>query len=124
MVSQQDINEVVKFFFSFQLINKLYHWNTTSYARHVASDRFNSILGDLVDKFVEVFIGRYNFKPSVGTIKIEQSYVDDSGIVLLYEQARQYLETLQTKIPDNDLMNIRDELLAEINKNLYLFRLK
>ncbi len=123
MVSQQDINEIVKFFFTFQLANKLYHWNTTSYARHVASDRFNSVLGDLVDKFVEVFIGRYKLKPILSSIKIEPTYIDDSGIVILYEQAKKYLESLQTKFTDSDLLNIRDELLAEVNKNLYLFNL-
>ena len=123
MVSQQDINEIVKFFFTFQLTNKLYHWNTTSYARHNASDRFNSVLGDLIDKFIEVFIGRYKLKPLISSIKIESTYVDDNGIVILYEQAKKYLETFQIKFTDTDLLNIRDELLAEVNKNLYLFNL-
>ena len=123
MVSQQDINEIVKFFFTFQLTNKLYHWNTTSYARHNASDRFNSVLGDLIDKFIEVFIGRYKLKPLISSIKIESTYVDDNGIVILYEQAKKYLETFQIKFTDTDLLNIRDELLAEVNKTLYLFRL-
>jgi hypothetical protein len=116
---QEFINNIVKFFFTLQLINKVYHWNTTSYARHSASDKFNSNLLSLTDKFVEVFIGRYKIKPTVNTIKV--GLINDDDIVKLFESSRKYLENIE--ILDTELLNIRDELLAEINQTLYLFRL-
>ena len=101
----------------------MYHWNTTSYPRHVASDRFDGILEDIVDKFMEVFIGRYQMKPMVHKISIEDTLITDKGIETAYKQAREILSQMQNSIPDTDLLNIRDELVGEINKNLYLFTL-
>jgi hypothetical protein len=124
MPSQDNVNEMVKFFFTLQLINKLYHWNTESHARHLATDRFNGELTSIIDKFVEVLIGRHKMKPIINTIRINETYLSDDGIVILFEEARNYLNQMGKYINDSDLLNIRDELLAEVNKTLYLFRLK
>lgn len=123
MPSQEYFNEMIQFFFTLQLLNKLYHWNTTSFARHKATDDFNSKLLDLVDKMVEVFIGRYKLKPQINKINLNSEYLTDVGIINLYEQAKRYLESINNKISHSDLLNIRDELLAEVNKMLYLFTL-
>jgi hypothetical protein len=123
MQGQEDFNEMIQFFFTLQLLNKMYHWNTTSFARHKATDAFGDTLGDLVDKFVEVFIGRFKIKPQVYKVNLNQEYLTDSGIVNLFEQTKRYLESLSNKIVSSELLNIRDELLAEVNKMLYLFTL-
>ncbi len=123
MASQEYINHLTKVFFTLKLVNKLYHWNTTSYPRHIASDRFDGVLEGIVDKFMEVFIGRYQIKPLIHKISIEDSLLTDQGIISAYKQAREFLSQMQTNIPDTDLLNIRDELVGEINKNLYLFTL-
>jgi hypothetical protein len=36
------INNLVTIFFDLQLNMKLYHWNTPTYPRHIASDKFGS----------------------------------------------------------------------------------
>jgi hypothetical protein len=59
MDSQTNINNLVKFFFTLQLNLKLYHWNTTSYSRHKASDQFGERLLSLIDRFVEVLLPDY-----------------------------------------------------------------
>ncbi len=123
MPSQEDINEMVQFFFTLQLLNKLYHWSTTSFARHKATDGFGGDLLSLVDRFVEVFMGRYKLKPAVLKVNLKADYLTDIGIVTLFEQTQRYLQNLSSRIPDNDLLNIRDEMLAEVNKMLYLFTL-
>jgi hypothetical protein len=123
MPNQQELNEIVRFLFTLQHLNKLYHWNTTSFARHKATDAFGGKLLEVTDKFVEVFIGRYKLKPSVTDIKLNQEYLTDTGVVKLFEVTKRYLENLSTKINDSDLLNIRDELLAEVNVTLYLFTL-
>jgi hypothetical protein len=101
----------------------LYHWNTASYPRHIASDRFDDVLEGIVDKFMEVFIGRYQIKPMIHRISIDDSLMTDKGIESAYKQTREILSQMQNNIPDTDLLNIRDELVGEINKNLYLFTL-
>ena len=52
MNSQEYINHLTKVFFTLKFINKLYHWNTTSYPRHISSDRFDDVLESLMDKFM------------------------------------------------------------------------
>ena len=39
-------------------------------------------------------------------------------------QIRTYLELLNNKINDSDLLNIRDELIGNINQTIYLYNLK
>jgi hypothetical protein len=60
MLNQEELNKIVKFFFTLQLSNKLYHWRTNSFARHKATCGFDDILPGLVDKFVEALIGHHN----------------------------------------------------------------
>lgn len=119
---QEKLNEITKFFFTVQHINKLYHWNTSSYSRHKASDDFNSKLLEIVDKFIEVFIGRYKLKPRVTKIQLDN--LSDEDIVEFYKKARDYIQIFDQSFNDTDLLNIRDELLAEINQTLYLFDLR
>ncbi len=124
MSAQENLNEVMRFLFSVQLINKMYHLNTTSFARHKASDAFDDSLQSHIDRFAETYIGRYNVKPVVNSVKIDQDFVSDDGIVRLYIQVKTYLENINRLFVDPDLLAIRDDLLADVNKTLYLFRLK
>ena len=124
MTPQENLNEIMKFLFTIQLINKLYHLNTTSFARHKASDAFDDSLQGHIDRFAETYIGRYNVKPIVSSIKIDQDFISDDGIARLYIQVRTYLENLNRMFTDPDLLTIRDDLLADVNKSLYLFQLK
>ena len=124
MTPQENLNEIMKFLFTIQLINKLYHLNTTSFARHKASDAFDDSLQGHIDRFAETYIGRYNVKPVVSSIKIDQDFISDDGIARLYMQVRTYLENLNRMFTDPDLLAIRDDLLADVNKSLYLFQLK
>lgn len=124
MSAQENLNEVMRFLFSVQLINKMYHLNTTSFARHKASDAFDDSLQSHIDRFAETYIGRYNVKPVVNSVKIDQEFISDDGIVRLYAQVKTYLENINRMFVDPDLLAIRDDLLADVNKTLYLFRLK
>ena len=122
--TQENLNEITTFFFKLQLLNKVYHWKTTSYARHMATDRFNGSMPPIVDKFIEVFIGRYQLKPIVSQINLRPENLTDEGIRQYFIRAKEYLQELDKFLSDTDLLNIRDELLAEINQTLYLFELK
>jgi hypothetical protein len=128
--SQNIINQIMSFLFNFQIANKLYHLTTTSFARHKAADAFDDVLLSHIDKFAEVFIGRYNVRPlfttltSMSTSSINLVTYTDSTIITLYTNARQELEKYETLFKDSELLNIRDELVADINKTLYLFNLQ
>ena len=124
MVSSEQFNNIISWFFSLKTTNKLYHWNTNYFSRHKATDEFNNKIEDLIDRFVEVFIGTYKIKPIINKIKIEDQYLSDNGIVELFELTKKFLISFDNMINDTSLLNIRDEMLAEVNKTLYLFTLK
>lgn len=110
-----------------QLLNniKLYHWNTFSYPEHKATDELYSSLGDNIDKFVEILLGkehsRINLK-YIQAIKIH-NLNDKKALIESINRYKMYLDNMTSSF-GTDLLNIRDEILGELNKFLYLLTLK
>lgn len=121
--NNDNINKIVTLFIFLQTTMKIYHWNTKSYPRHKASDEFIEKFSSNVDKFVEVFMGRHNITLNINNIEIGQQ-IDDNNVFELLERCRKSLEDFTCCIKDSELLNIRDEMLGDINQTLYLFRLR
>jgi hypothetical protein len=105
---------------------KLYHWNTTSHARHLASDKLHESLQSLVDQFTECYIGRYGRKTVMAPIKqgITLKTHDDKAISRVLAEFIQFLEQdIPRHCKSSDLLNIRDEMLAQVTQAQYLFTL-
>jgi hypothetical protein len=103
---------------------KVYHWQTKSFARHTATDGLTAKLDELIDTFVETYMGKYGRPKVSGSISV--SNFTESGARAFVAQKRKYLEVdlpKKIKSSDTDLLNIRDEILGELNKVLYLFTL-
>ena len=118
------------------IIVKLFHWETYSYAQHKSSDDLYSKLNEHIDKFMEVLLGkevyidktsnRIKFPNEELIMKIP--IIDNRDeMVLVLSEYKGYLTNIEdiykkefsiTKI--QDLMNIRDEILADINQFSYL----
>ncbi len=103
---------------------KVYHWQTKSFARHKATDDLTAALDTLIDNFVEVYMGKYGRPKVSGSIKLH-NFSESAARAFVAKQTSYLTKTLPSKIKasDSDLLNIRDEILAEINKVLYLFTL-
>lgn len=106
---------------------KMYHWMTTSHPRHVASDQLHSRLSANVDRFVEVYIGKYG-RPSVERrdSKITVKHYTDASIVAYLDGIIKFMTKDLVKMlskDDVDLFTIRDEIVADINQAKYLFTL-
>lgn len=103
---------------------KLYHWQTKQFARHKATDDLTAALDTAIDSFVESYMGRYGRPKVSGGIKLHN--FSESVAKKFVAKETKYLETdLPRKIGkgDSDLLNIRDEILAELTKVSYLFTL-
>lgn len=106
---------------------QIYHWTTPSYSRHKGSDQYVTNINGLIDTFMETLIGisgkRFALKK---TSKISLKNESDSSIIKVLRSFKTWLITeLPKSIGKNtDLMNIRDEMLSETNKTLYLFTLQ
>lgn len=129
-------SEILQTFLIITTQLKLYHWNTLSHPRHIASGQLYSELDELIDKFIEVLQGRiilenpsnleYRIKLQPNTKLILEQY-NDSNVLTLILNIKNYLtgNTLISAISNyTDLINIRDEMLAVVNKTSYLFSLK
>ncbi len=124
MNTQETFDEIMRFFFTLQILNKMYHLSTKSFARHKASDSFDDDLQKHIDKFAEVYIGRYDVKLNITSLNFNPDYLSDDGIDQYFKKSRVYLENLDRLVINSDLLSIRDDILVNINQTLYLFRLK
>jgi hypothetical protein len=104
---------------------KLYHWQTKSFARHTATDGLTSKLDETIDSFVESYMGRYGRPKVSGSIKLH-NFSESAARTFVATQTVYLTKVLPKKIgkDDTDLLNLRDELLGELNKVLYLFTLQ
>lgn len=115
---------------------KLYHWKTTSYSTHKATDQLYTDLNSKIDEFVEVMLGKpeiaynRNFILNIQNIKL-QKYNNNSDFKKEIEYYKKFMLDLSDKREFNqnnnlnvDLLAIRDEILALLNQFLYLLTLK
>jgi hypothetical protein len=106
---------------------KLYHWQTMSFSRHKATDDLVTSLDTNIDKFTESYMGRYGRpKMTVSTGKIQIYDTNDKRAPQLMKEAVQWLTKSLPKLlskDDTDLLNIRDEILGDIQQARYLFTL-
>jgi hypothetical protein len=110
-----------------QLQFKFLHWQTFGDAKHKAYGDIYDSLGDIIDKFVEAMMGKYGrveFDPEfsimfqdIKSISV-QNFMD--GITEFLVGMSDHLDSRY----DSDLLNLRDEMLADINQLKYRLTLK
>lgn len=120
-------SQIVTMLVQIQSQLKFLHWQTTSYAKHKAYGKTYETLGDLIDNFVEAMMGKYGRPkfPSEFVIGFQdissislQKFIDGSCEFLIG------LSDVLNPTTDTDLLNLRDEMLHQINKLKYLMTLK
>jgi hypothetical protein len=103
---------------------RILHWQTKSYARHKAYGEFYDAFGDLIDNLVESHMGKYGRIQIGGTIELLN--MNDIQIKDYLQEIEEFLILLTEHYDptkDSDLLNIRDEMLALVNKLMYLLTL-
>ena len=119
-----------------QMLNtiKLYHWKTTDYATHKATDQLYSDLNGKADQFVEVLLGKSDATGkdrsmilSVKSISV-RSFNNNNELKREIEKYKSFLigftnNSQMKKHYNADLIAIRDEILALLNQFLYLLTL-
>lgn len=118
----------IQFFLQMREQIKLYHWQTKSYSRHKATDGVIDSLDEHIDTYVEVYMGKYGRpKMNTRTNTLKLNNLSESTITKFIKQCINVLQTTlvkDLKPTDTDLYNLRDEMLSELNKLLYLFTLQ
>ena len=118
-------------FLEMLMMVKLFHWKTHSYATHKATDQLYDSLNDNMDKFIEVLLGKTGSRidlmnnKTISLIDLNSQESLKSKIMSL----KSYLVGLNNNkalstMSNSDLFNIRDEILGDLNKFLYLLTFK
>lgn len=129
--SQQFQQEITKNFLELLIAVKLYHWKTHSYAVHKATDDLYGELNTNIDKFVEVLLGKTSIRTNLVKQKTVQlvDLTSKAQLIQLVKNFKHYLvglsnnKFMQQTMANTDLLNIRDEILANLNQFLYLLTL-
>ena len=109
-----------------QLQFKFLHWQTSSYSKHKAYGKIYDTLGDLIDTFVESMMGKYGrpqFESEFSIMFQDISYI---SIQKFMDGITEFLVAITDELDskyDTDLLNLKDEMLSEINKLKYLLTL-
>ncbi len=137
------VNDIADHILCFlELLNtiKIYHWSTLSYPTHKATDELHEKLSELVDSFIEIYIGHcargkgggaglgvpvFKFKSEKdASIEFCECKSLDAFCKVLDDNIV-HLEGLTDKLNGyTDLVNIRDEMVGALAQALYLLRLK
>jgi DNA-binding ferritin-like protein len=123
--------QVTVIFFEMLLMVKLFHWKTYSYATHKATDELYAKLNEHMDQFIEVLLGKTGIRINLLNNK-KISLIDLTSPDQLrakVDEYKKYLVSLSNNrainaMTDTDLLNIRDEILGDLNQFLYLLSFK
>jgi hypothetical protein len=110
-----------------QLQFKFLHWQTYGDAKHKAYGKIYDSLGDHIDLFVEIMMGkmgRVEFEPEFSIIFQD---IKSLSIQNFLDGITEFLVSMSDQLDsryDTDLLNIRDEILGDINQLKYRLTLK
>lgn len=131
---QQVVDSILHEFMEIFENMRIYHWRSSYYGRHIASDKFIGAWIQLTDSFIETLLGHFPIvkellaaTPFTCTIRIHRE-----AVALKSDEMWQALSSLAEKMQslDNvfegitDLLNIRDEIVGQIKSTQYLFTFK
>jgi hypothetical protein len=125
-MNQQRSTDITFSLLTIQNQIKVYHWQTRSYARHIASDNLFLDITKKIDKFIEVMQGSWNIRINVSHQTIPLFNLNDQEADTILSIFRNWLlDDLPLLLENNnpELLNIRDEILASVNRAMYLFSL-
>jgi DNA-binding ferritin-like protein len=126
-VSNDRKSKIVQTFLEMLNTVKLYHWKTHSYAQHKATDELYAKLNENIDTFVEILLGKDESR--IKMVEKRINLIDSSDASdfknCIYEY-REFLVDISKYFDakrDTDLLNVRDEILGNLNQFLYLMTL-
>jgi hypothetical protein len=105
---------------------RIYHWQTKSYSQHNSFGKIYEILDETIDKLLETYFGKYGRPYATESFNIVlNNLADGSGATLANETINFLMGEFPKSIKptDTDLLNIRDEIVGDLNRLKYLLTL-
>jgi len=109
----------------FQQQIRIFHWQSDTYAQHKAFGKLYESLDDLVDTFIETYMGIFGKSKPTNQFTFVLEPFSEDNIKYALNDFDSYLKDMNYELDEyTDLMNIRDSILGEVNKLRYLLTLK
>jgi hypothetical protein len=103
------------------------HWQTFGDAKHRAYGGIYDSLGGNIDKFVEIMMGKQGRPEFESEFSIMFQDISTLSVQNFMDSITEFLVSFTDHLDsryDTDLLNIRDEMLGDINQLKYLLTLK
>lgn len=123
--------EIAVVFLEMLMMVKLFHWKTTSYATHKATDDLYTKLNANIDGFIEILLGKSGSR--IDLIRNKEIKLIDLSNQEAFKREIEAFKGYLVSLNDNkamltmsntDLFNIRDTILGDLNQLLYLLTFK
>lgn len=118
---------IIQSFLTIQNQIKILHWQTKSYAAHQALGGAYESLDSLIDSFVETLAGVDQKVLELDSCVTKCKSINSLDTMEFMKSVSEFLSNkLDSYIPEgrSDLHNIKDEMIAVVNKTMYLLRLE
>jgi len=130
-INQYTQQKIVTMFLLMLNTVKLYHWKTNSYSQHKATDELYSNLNENIDSFVEIMLGKKGDRVNL-TGQKSLPLLDYTNLSDFKKEVEKYKTFLINMNKDaglnitnnSDLLNVRDEILGNLNQFTYLLTFK
>ncbi len=119
-------NEIIINLLAMENQMRIFHWQTMSFAEHKAFGDIYENLEDLIDNFVEVCMAKHGRPDFGGEFSIPLFDYNAINVDQYINSMIEFLVSLDNIYQgplDSDILNIRDEMLAETNRLKYLLTL-
>ena len=110
-----------------QLQFKFLHWQTFGDAKHKAYGEIYDSMGDNIDRLVESMMGKYGRIQFDSEFSIMFQDISALSVQNFMDGITEFLVGMSDHLDsryDSDLLNLRDEMLADINQLKYRLTLK
>ena len=118
---EYSLTELVMDLLHSAIVTHIMHWQTTSYAQHVALGEFYQAIPDLVDAVVEAYQGKNNVILSKYPVEME-SYEDMTPLNYLEYLNQELIEGRGMFGDDSEIQNLVDEIADLIDTTIYKLR--
>jgi len=118
---EDSLNELVMDLLHSATVTHIMHWQTESYAQHVALGEFYQAMPDLVDGVVEAYQGKNNVILRKFPIDME-SYEDMTPLLYMEYLNQELYESRGLFGDDSEIQNLVDGIADLIDTTIYKLR--
>ena len=122
-----EYSEIILSLVKIQIQFRFMHWQTTSFSQHKAYGEIYESLDGNIDEFVESCMGKHGRPKYSGGYTIEGENLEEIDVEEFLSQVINFLLSFNESYDqtlDSDLLNLRDEMLSDVNKLKYLLTLE